>query len=169
MPCDLQSSSTRGHHGPPPRRSGQGLRSLRSLLDVFHGLWWHAQHPSRASKAPSAPRSPSLKPPGHTLRFSLAVESMTRVMSSPSITLRRWDLGGRSVLGGRHEEGFDSIRCVGLESSTVPWVRRAAWRDGLDARDQYRAHAIRTLLRFSYFSQQENQSRDRRIEQAPRS
>jgi hypothetical protein len=90
-------------------------------------------------------------------------------MSSPSVTLRRWDLGGRSVLGRRHEEGFDSIRCVGLESSTV---RAAAWRDGLDARDardQYRMHAIRTLLRFSYCSQQENESRDRRVEQAPRS
>lgn len=94
---------------------------------------------------------------------------MTRVMSGPSITLRRWDLGGRPVLARRCEEGFDSIRCVGLESSTV---RTAAWRDGLDARDaryQYCVHAIRTLLRFSYFSQQENESRDRRIEQAPRS
>lgn len=86
---------------------------------------------------------------------------MTRVSSSPSITLRRWDLGGRSVL---YEEGFDSICCVGLESCTV---RAAAWRDGLDAREQYRTHAIRTLLRFSYFSQQENESRDRREEQAP--
>lgn len=53
---------------------------------------------------------------------------MTRVMSSPSVTLRRWDLGGRSVLGRRHEEGFDSIRCVGLESSTV---RAAAWKGWL--------------------------------------
>lgn len=50
------------------------------------------------------------------------------------------------------KDSFDSIRRVGLESCTV---RATAWRDGLDARDQYRAHAIRTLLRFSYFSQRD--------------
>lgn len=49
----------------------------------------------------------------------------------------------------------------------APWGRSllpfaATWRYGLyvkTGRDQYRVHVIRTLLRFSYFSQQENESR----------
>lgn len=79
-----------------------------------------------------------------------------------SISLRPWDLGGRSVLGRWYEEGFHSLRGVDEIS-----YRAAAWRDGLYVRGQYRVHVIRTLLRFSYSWQQQNESRDRRVEQAP--